>query len=80
MKYRCKNYRYHQPRCPAYLVLDKVNNIIKKNNFHLCKGNKTKIEIKEARENIKKEISNASNKFESSSNKKAIQKIIYSKR
>ena len=64
IKYRCKNYRHHQPRCPAYLVLDKNNNIIKKINFHLCKGNKTKIEIKEARENIKKEISNASNKFE----------------
>jgi len=64
IKYRCKNYRHHQPRCPAYLVLDKNNNIIKKINFHLCKGNKTKIEIKEARETIKKEISNASNELE----------------
>ena len=39
IKYICKNYRHHQPRCPAYLVLDKDNNIIKKNNFHLYIGN-----------------------------------------
>ena len=39
IKYRCKNYRHHEPRCPAYLVLDKDNNIIKKNSFYLCKGN-----------------------------------------
>lgn len=40
------------------------NKIIKSNYYHLCKGNSTKIEIKEARDTIRKEISNVSNKYD----------------
>ena len=63
-KFRCRNYRNHNPRCPAYVIIDKENKIIKSNFYHLCKGNSNKIEIKEARETICKEIENASNKFD----------------
>ena len=54
IKYRCKNYRHHQPRCPAYSILDKDNNIIKKIIFIYVKEIKQKLKLKKQEKILRK--------------------------